>query len=165
MKTVLLLSLLLLLTETTISWPSFAQFQFLVDVSVVWNVVDQGHQGRVPSHVSVASDVTSVVATSKYFGITRRSPAEINARRVICPKDARGAPGSRDYTRHQESATKALPHIFVSAKHFHANSEGEASNKYANLQSEYAGDLAKIKNFKWHMDSWDMSDVGSLCHS
>jgi hypothetical protein len=64
--------------------------------SVVWNVVDQGLQGRVPSHVSVASDVTSVVATSKYFGFTRRSPAEINARRGICPKDARGAPGSRD---------------------------------------------------------------------
>jgi hypothetical protein len=45
------------------------------------------------------------------------------------------------------------------AKHFHAkNSEGKASNKYANLQSEYAGNLAKIKNFKWHMDAWDMSD-------
>ena len=127
--------------------------------SVVWNVVDLGLQGRVPSHVSVASDATSVVATSKYFGITRRSPAEINARRVICPKDARGAPGSRDYTRHQESATKALPHIFVSAKHFHAkNSDGEAYNKYTNLQSEYAGNLAKIKSFKRHMDSWDMSD-------
>jgi hypothetical protein len=45
------------------------------------------------------------------------------------------------------------------AKHFCAkNSEGEASNKqYANLQqSEYAGNLAKIKTLKWCMDAWDM---------
>jgi hypothetical protein len=43
------------------------------------------------------------------------------------------------------------------AKHFHAkNAEGEASNKYANLQSEYAGNLAKIKTLKQCMDAWDM---------
>ncbi len=43
------------------------------------------------------------------------------------------------------------------AKHFHAkNAEGEASNKYANLQSKYAGNLAKIKTLKWRMDAWDM---------
>jgi hypothetical protein len=37
------------------------------------------------------------------------------------------------------------------------NAEGEASNKYyANLQSEYAGNLAKIKTLKWRMDAWDM---------
>ena len=32
----------------------------------------------------------------------------------------------------------------------------EASNIYANLQSEYAGNLAKIKTLKWRMDAWDM---------
>ena len=118
----------------------------------------QGSRGHVPSHVSLATGATSVVANSGYFGNARRTLAEIHARRVICPKTARGAPGSRDYTRHQEAATKALPHIFASAKHFHAkNADGEASNKYANLQSEYAGNLAKIKNFKRHMDEWDMS--------
>ena len=131
--------------------------------SAGWNLAGQeGPQGRVPSHVSLASDAshaTTIVATSSYFGNTRRSPAEINARQVICPKNARGVLGSCDYSRHQEAATKALPHIFASAKHFHAkNSEGEASNKYANLQSEYAGNLSKIKNFKRHKDSWDMSD-------
>jgi hypothetical protein len=26
------------------------------------------------------------------------------------------------------------------------------------LRSKYAGNLAKIKNFKWHMGAWDMSD-------
>ncbi len=35
--------------------------------------------------------------------------------------------------------------------------KGEASNKkYANLQSECAGNLAKIKTLKRHMDAWDM---------
>ena len=58
----------------------------------------------------------------------------------MCLKHARVAHGSRDYARHQEAANKALPYPFASAKHFHAkNAEGEASNKYANLQSEYAG--------------------------
>jgi hypothetical protein len=43
------------------------------------------------------------------------------------------------------------------AKHFHAkNAEGEASNKYANLQSKYAGNLAKIKTLKQRMDAWDI---------
>jgi hypothetical protein len=43
------------------------------------------------------------------------------------------------------------------AKHFHAkNAEGDASNKYANLQSEYAGNLAKIKTLKLCMDAWDL---------
>jgi hypothetical protein len=99
------------------------------------------------------------VATSGYFGATYWLAAEINARQVIFPKSAQGVLSSRDYTSHQEAATKALPHIFTSAKHIHAkNAEGESSNKYANLQFEYAGNLAKIKSFKWHMDAWDMSD-------
>ncbi len=127
-----------------------------------WNLAGHGPQGGVPSHVSIASDAshaTTIVATSRYIGNIRRSPAEINARRVICPKNARGVLGSRDYSHHQEVATKALPHIFASAKHVHAkNSEGEASNKNANPQSKNAGNLAKIKNFKRHMDAWDLLD-------
>ncbi len=111
------------------------------------------------SVASNATAATSVVATIGYFGATRWTAAEINACRVIFPNGARGVLGSSDYTRHQEAATKALPHIFASVKHFHAkNAEGESSNKYANLQSEYAGNLAKIKSFKQHMDAWDMSD-------
>jgi hypothetical protein len=39
-------------------------------------------QGNVPSHVSVASSATSVVATSGYFGTTQRSSADIDARQV-----------------------------------------------------------------------------------
>ena len=115
--------------------------------------------GRVPSQVSLAASAasTSVIPTSGYFGSQKRQAFEINARRVICPKHARGAHGSRDYARHQEAATNAIPYPFASAKYFHAkNAEGEASNKYANLQSEYAGNLAKIKTLKRRMDAWDM---------
>jgi hypothetical protein len=53
---------------------------------------------------------------------------------------------------HQEDATKALPHLYASAKHSHAmNAKGESSNKYANLQSKYVGNLAKNKtlNATW----------------
>ncbi len=113
------------------------------------------------SHVSVGSihtQATSVVATCRYFGSTRWTPTEINARRVIFPKTACGAHGSRNYSRHQEAATCALPH-YALAKYFHAkNAEGEASNKYAKLLSKYASKLAKIKNFKRHMDISDMSN-------
>jgi hypothetical protein len=132
-----------------------------------WNLGGRGQTlsniGHVPSHVSIATHATaatSVVATNGYFvGATCRSVAEINAHRVICPKSAHRVLGSHDYTRHQEAATKALLNVFAGAKHFHAkNAEGESSNKYANLQSKYAGNLAKIKNFKRHMNAWDMSD-------
>ncbi len=108
--------------------------------------------GHVPSHITVitlTTAATSVVATSGYFvGATRRSVAEINARLVICPKSVRGVLGSRDYTRHQEAATKALPHFFASTKHFHAkNAEGGSSNKYANLQSKYASNFCQDQEF------------------
>ena len=121
--------------------------------------LQEGTLGRVPSHLSLAASAASasVLPTSGYFGSQKRQAFEINARRVICPKHARGAHGSRDYARHQEAATKAIPYPFASAKHFHAkNADGEASNKYANLQSEYAGNLAKIKTLKRRMDAWDM---------
>ncbi len=132
-----------------------------------WNLGGQGQPppniGHVPSHISVATHATaatSVVATSGYFvGATCRSVAEINAHRGICPKSVCGVLGSCDYAHYQEAATKALPHVFASAKHFCAkNAQEESSNKYANLQSKNAGNLAKIKNFKCHMDAWDMSD-------
>jgi hypothetical protein len=65
-----------------------------------------------------------------------------------------GAHGSHDYACHQEAAIKAILYPFALAKHFHAkNAEREASNKYANLQSKYAGNFAKIKTLKQRMDA------------
>ena len=101
--------------------------------------------GRIPSHVSQAASAASasVVPTGGYFGTQKHKAIEINARRVICPKHARVAHGSRDYAHHQEAANKALPYPFASAKHFHAkNAEGEALNKkYANLQSKHTQEI------------------------
>ncbi len=99
-----------------------------------WNIGGRGYsppfQGHAPSHVSVATHgtiATSVVATKGFFGAFCWSMAEINAGQVICTKNARGAHGSHDYSCHQKAGTKALPHVFASAKHFHAkNSEGKA---------------------------------------
>jgi hypothetical protein len=56
----------------------------------------QGTLGRIPSHLSLAASAASasVVPTSRYFGSQKRQAVEINARRVICPKHARGAHGS-----------------------------------------------------------------------
>jgi len=108
----------------------------------------RGMLGRIPSQVSLAASAASasVIPISGYFGTQKHQVTEINAHRVICPKHACGAHGSRDYARHQEAATKALIYLFALAKHFRAkNAERGASNKYANLQSEYAGNLAKIK--------------------
>jgi hypothetical protein len=98
-------------------------------------------QGHAPSHVSVATHAiiaTSVVAPSGYFGAFHWSiMATINAGWVNCTKNARGAHhGSRDYSCHQEVATK----------------------KQADLQSKYAGNLAQIMTSKWHKDIWDVSD-------
>ncbi len=69
----------------------------------------QGTLGRVSSYLPLAD---------AYFGSQKRQVVEINARRVICPEHAQGAHGSRDYARHQEAATKAIPYPFASAKHF-----------------------------------------------
>ena len=112
-----------------------------------------GMLGCKPSHVSLAASAASasVIPISGYFGTQKCQAVKINARRVICSKVARGAHGSRDYAHHQEAATKAIPYPypFASPKHFHAkNAEGEASNKYANLQSEYTGNLAKSRPSK-----------------
>ncbi len=63
--------------------------------------------------------------------------ATINAGQVNCTKNARGAHhGSRDYSCHQEAATK----------------------KQADLQSKYAGNLAQITISKRYKDIWDVSD-------
>jgi hypothetical protein len=112
----------------------------LVGTKVV-EVILPPYQGQVPSYVSVATHAiiaTSVVATSGYFGAFRWSiMATINAEWVNCTKNARGAHyGFRDYSCCQEAATK----------------------KKADLQSEYARNLAQITISKRHKDIWDVSD-------
>jgi hypothetical protein len=79
---------------------------------------------------------TTVEATSGYFGAFCWSiMAIINAGQINCTKNADGAHhGSRDYSCHQEAATK----------------------KQADLQSKYAGNLPQITISKWHRDILDV---------
>jgi hypothetical protein len=73
----------------------------------------------------------------------------ISARKVICPKNKRGVQGSRDYSWHHVAATAALPKLFGVAKHYRTkNADGELSYKYKDIQSEYVGNLDKLKLFR-----------------
>ncbi len=83
----------------------------------------------------------------------------ISARQVICPKNKRGVQGSRDYSRHHEAATNALPKLFGTAKHYPTkNADGGLSYKYKDIQSEYVGNLDKLKLFRKCMEAFDMLD-------
>lgn len=106
------------------------------------------------------STTRSVVATGNYFDDTaRRSRRVISARKIVCPKDKRGAQGSRDYCRHHVAATSALPDLFGAAKHFRTkNADGELSYKYKDIQSEYVGNLDKLKLFRKRLEAFDMLD-------
>jgi hypothetical protein len=100
----------------------------------------------------------SVAATGNYFNeIAWPSRHVISARKVICPKNAQGVQGLRDYSRHHEAATTALPKLFGVAKHYRTkNADEELSYKYKDIQSEYVGNLDKLKLFRKRMEAFDM---------
>jgi hypothetical protein len=57
------------------------------------------------------------------------------------------------------AATAALPELFGAVKHFHTkNADGELSYKYKDIQSEYVGNLDKLKLFRKHLEACDMFD-------
>jgi hypothetical protein len=117
---------------------------------------------RVPSIIrtggarSISS--RSVVATGNYFdGTARCSCHVISARKVICPKNKRGVQGLRGYSQCHEAATTALPKLFGAAKHYRTkNADSELSYKYKDIQSEYVGNLDKLKLFTKQMEAFDM---------
>jgi hypothetical protein len=119
---------------------------------------------RVPSVVRTggAGSISScsVIATGDYFNeTTRRSCHVISARKVICPKNACGFQGSRDYSWHHEAATAALPELFGVAKHYRTkNADEELSYKYKDIQSKYVENLDKLKQFRKCMEAFDMLD-------
>jgi hypothetical protein len=76
---------------------------------------------------------------------------------VICPKEKRGAQGSRNYCCNHTAATAALPELFGAAKHFCTkNSDGELAYKYKDIQSKYMGNLDKLKLFLKRLVAFDM---------
>ncbi len=116
---------------------------------------------RVPSVIGGASAGSrSIIPTGNYFDdTTRRSRRMVSARKVVCPKGKRGDQGYRDYSRHHSAATAAIPELFGAAKHFRTkNVEGELSYKYKDIQSEYVGNLDKLKLFRKRMEAFDMLD-------
>jgi hypothetical protein len=55
------------------------------------------------------------------------------------------------------AATAAIPELFGAAKHFCTkNTDGELSYKYKDIQSEYVGNLDKLKLFRKCMEAFDM---------
>jgi hypothetical protein len=83
----------------------------------------------------------------------------ISARKVICPKNKRGVQGPPDYSWHHEAATAALPELFDAAKHYRTKiADGELSYKYKDIQSEYVGNLDKLKLFRKCIEAFDMLD-------
>ena len=66
---------------------------------------------------------------------------------MMCLKSKRGPEGSRERDVHHKNAIHALSTLFGAAKHFiPKNSEGESeSTKYSDIQSEYIGNLTKVK--------------------
>jgi hypothetical protein len=114
------------------------------------SIIRTGVAGSISSH--------SVVATGNYFDETaRRSRHVISARKVICPKNKHGVQGLCDYSWHHEAAAAALPELFGTAKHYRTkNADGELSYKYKDIQSEYVGNLDKLKLFRKRMEAFDM---------
>ncbi len=90
--------------------------------------------GGISGGISV-STARTVVATCNYFDETMQySRQVISTRKVVCPKDKRGAQGLRDYSWHHAEATSALPDLFGVAKHFHMkNADRELSYKYKDI--------------------------------
>ncbi len=77
----------------------------------------------------------------------------VSAWKVVCPKGKRGDQGLHDYSRHHSAATAAILELFGAAKHFRTkNADGKLSYKYKDIQSEYVGNLDKLKLFRKRME-------------
>ncbi len=64
-----------------------------------------------------------------------------------------------DYNWCHLAATAAIPKLFGAAKHFCTkNLDGKLSYKYKDIQSEYVGNLDKLKLFRKRMEAFSMFD-------
>jgi len=112
---------------------------------------------------SVRADKGTIISasssTGSYWGhATKRSKEEILQRRVVWDKSKCGLPGSREREVHHKNATYALSQSFGAVTHFILNnSEGEPeSTKYSDIQSEYVGNLTKIKLSETRVKGYNM---------
>jgi hypothetical protein len=107
---------------------------------------------------SLLRTARSVVATGNYFNETARCSCRVvSAWKIVCPKEKRGAQRLRDYSRHHVATTAALSELFGVAKHFCTKNAGkELSYKYKDIQSEYVGNLDKLKLFQKRLEAFDI---------
>ena len=128
--------------------------------SVVSQRSSRSHRSHrtIPAVVGGGNSVQSIIGTGNYFDDTaQRSRRVVAARKIVCPKNTRGLQGSRDYSQQHAAATAALPDLFGAAKHFRTkNAEGELSYKYKDIQSEYVGNLDKLKLYRKRLEAYDM---------
>jgi hypothetical protein len=108
--------------------------------------------------VGGGNSVQSIIGTGNYFDdIAQRSRCVVAARKIVCPKNTRRLQGSRDCSRQHAAATAALRDLFGAAKHFRTkNAEGELAYKYKDIQSEYVGNLDKLKLYRKRLEASDM---------
>jgi hypothetical protein len=102
----------------------------------------------------------SIIPTSNYFDASVWcSHHVVSAWKVVCPKEKCGAQGLRSYSCRHSAATTALPELFGAVKHFCTKkADGELSYKYKDIQSEYVGNLDKLKLLRKRIDAFDMFD-------
>jgi hypothetical protein len=113
---------------------------------------------RVRTVIGGGSSIASIIGPGNYFDDTvQHSWRVAAARKVVFPKDTRELQGSRDYSRQHAAATAALPDLFGTAKHFHTNNaDGELAYKYKDIQSEYVGNVDKLKLYRKRLEAFDM---------
>ncbi len=114
---------------------------------------------QVPSIIGGGSAGScSIIPMGNYFNdTTRHSCRMVLAWKVFCPMGKRGDQGSRNYRWHHLAAIAAIPELFDAAKHFCTkNADSKLSYKYKDIQSDYVGNLDKLKLFKKCMDAFDM---------
>jgi hypothetical protein len=124
------------------------------------SITSQG-SSRVPQFVGGSTSVgsRSVVPMGNYFNESARCSHWniFDCNKVVCPKEKSGAQGSRDYCCNHAAATAALPELLGVAKHFRTkNSDGELAYKYKDIQSEYVGNLDKLKLFRKRLVAFNM---------
>jgi len=129
--------------------------------SIVSQHSARSHQSNrsIPAVIGGGNSVhQSIIGTGNYFDDTAQcSRRVVAARKIVCPKNTRGLQGSRDYSRQHAAATAALPDFFGAAKHFRTkNAEGELAYKYKDIQSEYVGNLDKLKLYRKRLEAFDM---------
>jgi hypothetical protein len=124
------------------------------------------------SHVSRGSQVPtvigggaspgscSIIPTGNYFdAAVWCSFHVVSAWKVVCPKEKCEAQGLCNYSCHHLAASVALPELFGAAKRFCTkNADGELSYKYKDIQSEYVGNLDKLRLFMKRMEVFNMFD-------